>query len=113
MGVMLISCRWSGILMGSIESTTGVRGGSRLSRTRSFIYLFPLAERPPVKYLARIRSNLLLFIKPIILQQNQPTTGEAFYSNGEELDCLLNYLSTVKEVYFCPPFFPYSLFMVA
>ncbi len=66
-----------------------------------------------MKYLARIRSNLLLFIKPIILQQNQPTTGEAFYSNGEELDCLLNYLSTVKEVYFCPPFFPYSLFMVA
>uniref|UniRef100_A0A5K3FFX4 WD_REPEATS_REGION domain-containing protein n=2 Tax=Mesocestoides corti TaxID=53468 RepID=A0A5K3FFX4_MESCO len=54
------------------------------------------AERPPAKYLARIRSNLLFFIKPLIVQQHQPTST-SLVSTGEELDSLLNYLSTVKE----------------
>ncbi|KAL5962455.1 Lipopolysaccharide-responsive and beige-like anchor protein [Taenia solium] len=56
------------------------------------------AERPPLRYLVRIRSNLLLFIKPLILQQYQlsPYSGN-FPSNGEEVDSLLNFLCTVRE----------------
>ncbi|KAM7540694.1 hypothetical protein Aperf_G00000021466 [Anoplocephala perfoliata] len=58
------------------------------------------AERPPLESLARIRSNLLLFVKPLILQQYQlnPTmTGSNVTSYGEEVDSLFNFLSTVKE----------------
>ncbi|EUB57642.1 Neurobeachin [Echinococcus granulosus] len=55
-------------------------------------------ERPSLKYLARIRSNLLLFIKPLILQQYQlsPYNGN-FPPNGEEVDYLFNFLCTVRE----------------
>ena len=58
-----------------------------------------IAERPSIKYLARIRSNLLLFLKPLILQQFQfnPRSGQV-PSNGEEVDILFNFLSTVGEV---------------
>lgn len=55
--------------------------------------------------LARIRSNLLLFIKPLILQQYQfssTAVGNPFPPQGEEVDSLFNFLSTVKEV--CPCF---------
>ncbi|VDM17711.1 unnamed protein product [Hydatigera taeniaeformis] len=57
-----------------------------------------IAERPPLKYLARIRSNLLLLIKPLILQQYQISPYDSnFVSNGEEVDNLLNFLCTVGE----------------
>ncbi|KAM3180127.1 hypothetical protein ACTXT7_016910, partial [Hymenolepis weldensis] len=57
-------------------------------------------ERPPLDCLARIRSNLLLFIKPLILQQYQfssTAVGNPFPPQGEEVDSLFNFLSTVKE----------------
>ncbi|KAL5112762.1 Lipopolysaccharide-responsive and beige-like anchor protein [Taenia crassiceps] len=57
-----------------------------------------LPERPPPSYLVRIRSNLLLFIKPLILQQYQLTPyNGSFPSNGEEVDSLFNFLCTVRE----------------
>ncbi|BHF59417.1 protein kinase A binding [Sparganum proliferum] len=46
-------------------------------------------ERPSIQYLARIRSNILLFIKQLFLRTTAP--------QGEELECILNFLATVKE----------------
>ncbi|KAL7061393.1 hypothetical protein AAHC03_01162 [Spirometra sp. Aus1] len=46
-------------------------------------------ERPSIQHLARIRSNILLFIKQLFLRTTAP--------QGEELECILNFLATVKE----------------
>ncbi|VDL88521.1 unnamed protein product [Schistocephalus solidus] len=47
------------------------------------------SERPSIQYLARIRSNILMFIKQLFLRSTAP--------QGEELECILNFLATVKE----------------
>uniref|UniRef100_A0A0X3PXG3 Neurobeachin n=1 Tax=Schistocephalus solidus TaxID=70667 RepID=A0A0X3PXG3_SCHSO len=47
------------------------------------------SERPSIQYLARIRSNILMFIKQLFLRTTAP--------QGEELECILNFLATVKE----------------
>ncbi|VDN08681.1 unnamed protein product [Dibothriocephalus latus] len=46
-------------------------------------------ERPSIQCLARIRSNILMFIKQLFLRTTTP--------QGEELECILNFLATVKE----------------
>lgn len=90
------------ILTGNCEQLS-FYGCRPVKQIKVIYHFFILAERPSLESLARIRSNLLLFVKPLILQQYQLSpsmTGNNFTSNGEEVDSLFNFLSTVQEVVF-------------